>query len=162
MAALYSAAMRIPILLALASTAALAAADTPPAAICKTAAELTDALKAGQATPDMLTSEVQNTDRHRINIVRRTRAAGAVAHEGFAELHQIIEGAGTLVTGGTLVRAEASATGSRQAGGPSTIQNGVSRHVAKGDVILIPPGMPHWYKDLEGTITYLEVRWSEK
>jgi quercetin dioxygenase-like cupin family protein len=28
----------------------------------------------------------------------------------------------------------------------------------KEDVIVIPPDTPHWYKDVEGTITYLEVR----
>jgi mannose-6-phosphate isomerase-like protein (cupin superfamily) len=110
----------------------------------------------------MQTSEVSNSDRHRINIVRRTKAAGAVAHEGFAELHHIVDGSGTLVTGGTIVRP--TSTGSGRAGGAgATIQNGVSRHVTKGDVILIAPGMPHWYKDLDGgSITYLEVRWEEK
>ena len=146
--------MKILLLVALGFTAALAAADAPVSALYKASAELTTALKAGQATPDMLTSEVNNTDRHRINVIRRTKAAGAVAHEGFAELHHIIEGSGTLVTGGTIAR-----TAGR---GAATIQNGVSRHVGPGDVILIPPGMAHWYKDLDGTITYLEVRWEEK
>ena len=143
------------LVVALACTAALAAADAPPSAIYKTGTELTAALKAGQATPDMLTSEVQNNDHHRVNIVRRTKAAGAVAHEGFAELHHIVDGSGTLVTGGTMVRP----TGGR---GSATIQNGISRQVTKGDVVLIPSGMPHWYKDLDGTITYLEVRWAER
>ncbi|MBZ5557009.1 MAG: hypothetical protein LAO77_06990 [Acidobacteriia bacterium] len=139
--------------------ASLAAAADPPAAVSKTETQLFTALKAGAATPDMLTSEVQNSDRHRINIVKRTKAAGAVAHEGFAELHHIIEGSGTLVTGGTIVRP----TGGGRGAGGATIQNGVSRHVAKGDVILVPSGMPHWYKNLDGaSITYLEVRWEEK
>jgi quercetin dioxygenase-like cupin family protein len=54
-------------------------------------------------------------------------------------------------------------TGGGRGTAGATIQNGVSRHVAKGDVILVPPGMPHWYKDLDGPmITYLEVRWEEK
>jgi quercetin dioxygenase-like cupin family protein len=26
------------------------------------------------------------------------------------------------------------------------------------DVLVIPAGTPHWYKDVEGSITYLEVR----
>lgn len=143
------------LLYVLVGAAALAAADTPPAATYKTEMQLFGALKAGAATPDMLTSEVSNGDRHRINIVRRTKAAGAVAHEGFAELHHIIDGSGTLETGGAIVRP----TGGR---GGATIQNGVSRHVTKGDVILVPSGVPHWYKDLDGTITYLEVRWEEK
>ena len=146
------------LLASIAVTAALAAADAPPATY-RTEAELTASLAAGAATPDMQTSEVQNTERHRINMVRRTRPAGAVAHEGFAELHHIVEGSGTLVTGGTIVRS----TGPGQAGGGATIRNGVTRHVAKGDVILIPPGMPHWYQALDGaSISYLEVRWEEK
>ena len=135
--------------------AALAAADAPAAATYKTEAQLFAALAAGAATPDMLTSAVSINDHHRINIVRRTKGAGAVAHDGATELHHIIEGSGTLVTGGTMVRP----AGGR---GGATIENGVSRRVAKGDVIVVPSGMPHWYKDLDGTITYLEVRWDEK
>jgi hypothetical protein len=103
----------------------------------------------------MLTSPVSLDDRHRINLIRRTRPAGAVAHDGFAELHHIVDGSGILVTGGTIVRP----TGGR---GTATIRDGVSQHVAKGDVVLVPPGMPHWYKELDGAITYLEVRWAEK
>ncbi len=34
----------------------------------------------------------------------------------------------------------------------------LNRRVAKGDVILVPAGTPHWYRDLEGSLTYLEVR----
>jgi mannose-6-phosphate isomerase-like protein (cupin superfamily) len=131
------------------------AAGQPPSATYKSHAELTTALAAGQANPDMLTSPVSLDDRHRINLIRRTRPAGAVAHDGFAELHHIVDGAGTFVTGGTIVRP----TGGR---GAATIQDGVSRRIAKGDVVLVPPGMPHWYKDLDGPITYLEVRWAEK
>jgi len=58
------------------------------------------------------------------------------------------------VTGGSIVRPTTAGRGSAGA----TIDGGVSRHVAKGDVILIPAGTPHWYKELDGTITYLEVR----
>src|SRR5581483_3436015 len=135
------------LVLAIVATAALVRADGPAAATYKREAELLAALQASAANADMLTAEVQNTASHRINIVRRTKAAGAVAHQVFAELHHIIEGSGTLVTGGTILRGE--------------IQNGASRRVSKGDVILVAPGMPHWYKDLDGTITYLEVRWAE-
>jgi mannose-6-phosphate isomerase-like protein (cupin superfamily) len=141
-----------------------AASDGLPAATYKTEAELLGALSAGSATPDMLTSAVSNADRHRINVVRRTKGAGAIAHDGFAELHHIIEGSATLVTGGTIVR-PATARGAGAAGvagQPATIENGVRKRVSKGDVILIPAGLPHWYTDLDGRITYLEVRWEEK
>ena len=36
----------------------------------------------------------------------------------------------------------------------------MTQHVKKGDVDhIVPANSPHWYKDIEGQITYLEVRW---
>src|SRR5579864_2337752 len=120
-----------------------AAAQAPAPAVYRAAAELTAGLKTAPAPPDMATSAVENSDHYRINIVRRTMAAGAVSHPDGTEVHHIIEGAGTLVTGGTMVRPTSGG------GGRATIEGGQSRRVAKGDVILIPAGTPHWYKDLE-------------
>jgi mannose-6-phosphate isomerase-like protein (cupin superfamily) len=139
---------------ALIVAAAPRAADSPKA-IYKTQNELFAALAASQANADMLTSPVSIEGRHRINIVRRTKGAGAVAHEGAMELHHIVSGSGTLVTGGTIVRPTGGS-------GIASIQNGVSRKVGPGDVVLVQPGEPHWYTDLTGPITYLEVRWEEK
>jgi quercetin dioxygenase-like cupin family protein len=82
--------------------------------------------------------------------VKRTKPQGGGAHEGGSEVHHIMEGSGTIVTGGKLVRAGAN--------GPQTIEGGESHHVAPGDVIFIPANTPHWYKDVEGSIRYLEVR----
>jgi quercetin dioxygenase-like cupin family protein len=39
------------------------------------------------------------------------------------------------------------------------IENGVSKRVTKGDVVIVPANTAHWYKEIEGAITYLEVRW---
>jgi mannose-6-phosphate isomerase-like protein (cupin superfamily) len=111
--------------------------------------------KAAKTAPDMHTAPVENRDHYRINVVQRTKPQGAIAHPGFIEVHHIIDGSGTLVTGGTIVRTPGAPAGS------ATIDGGMTRRVAKGDVVLIPAGAPHWYKDLEGTLTYLEVRFEE-
>ena len=136
----------------------LAAGQTgaPAASTYMSDAELMATLKeTAKTAPDMHTAPVKNTDHYRINVVERTRPQGAIAHPGFIEVHHIIGGAGTLVTGGTIVRAAGAAAGS------ATIEGGQVRRVAKGDVILVPAGAPHWYKDLDGTLTYLEVRFEE-
>lgn len=104
------------------------------------------------ATPDMASAAVSNTDQYRVNLVHRGKAAGAITHAGNTELHYVLEGAGTIVTGGTIIRPSGANAG------PATIQNGETRRMKKGDVIIIPPNTPHWYKEVEGTITYLEVR----
>ena len=117
----------------------------------KSAAELGEVLKkAGPTAAGMTTSAVSNTDQYRINLVHRSKPAGALAHAGNTELHYIVDGSGTVVTGGTIVRGEGTA---------ATIQGGESRRVAKGDVIVIPANSPHWYSAVDGEITYLEVRW---
>jgi mannose-6-phosphate isomerase-like protein (cupin superfamily) len=145
----------VPAIVAALLLAAVPQAAEAPKAVYKTQSELIAALMTSAANGDMLTAAVSIEGRHRINIVRRTKGAGAVAHDGAMELHHIVSGSATLVTGGTLVRPTAGTGG-------ATIQNGVSRKVGPGDVVLVQPGEPHWYKDLDGPITYLEVRWEEK
>jgi glc operon protein GlcG len=142
--------------LAVVSVTTTVAGQTPAPSLpatYATSAELMTALKkATEGNADMSTAAVKNSDQYRINIVRRGKAAGAIAHRPGTEVHHIIDGAGTLVTGGTIVRPAG--------GGMAVIQGGESRHVVKGDVILIPENTPHWYKDVEGSITYLEVRFN--
>jgi mannose-6-phosphate isomerase-like protein (cupin superfamily) len=130
--------------------------QAPPAApgpgspaIVKPSEELLAALQKAVDRGGMTSGAVSNTDQYRINLVRRVKPGAALAHAGNTELHYITEGAGTLVTGGTIAKA---------AGGTATIENGETRRVKKGDVILVPANTPHWYKEVDGSITYLEVR----
>jgi len=82
----------------------------------------------------------------------------AVLHEvKTTEIYYMLDGAGTLVTGGTLVderRESSTATTVRG----SRIEGGVSRRVTKGDVVIIPGRVPHWWSTLEGDISYLIFR----
>ena len=133
------------------------APPAPPAGSAgtyKSGAELMEILKKNMSpTGEMTTSAVSNTDQYRINVVHRSKPAGAIAHPGNTELHYIIEGSATVVTGGTIKR---PAAGSNQL---ASIEGGVTKHVTKGDVVIIPENSAHWYKEIDGQITYLEVRW---
>ena len=131
------------VLLGILLAAQAPAATTPAPAIYLSEASLMATLKEAEKTaPAMHTAPVKLAEHYRINIVRRTSGQGAIAHPDGTELHHIIEGAATFVTGGTIVR---PAGGGRR--GTATIEGGESRRVAKGDVILVPAGTPHWYKD---------------
>ena len=84
----------------------------------------------------------------------------AVLHETrVTEVYQMLDGAGTLVTGGTLVEPDKGTLGGvgRTVRG-SRIDGGVSRRVTKGDIIIIPAGTPHWWSQLDGDITYVIIR----
>jgi mannose-6-phosphate isomerase-like protein (cupin superfamily) len=73
------------------------------------------------------------------------------------EIYYILEGSGTLVTGGTIPDAKPMAPNSTTFQGPR-IEGGVSRHVSKGDVIIIPGRTPHWFSNLETDMRYLITR----
>jgi mannose-6-phosphate isomerase-like protein (cupin superfamily) len=84
----------------------------------------------------------------------------AVAHKTkVAEVYEIIQGAGTLVTGGRIVDAKErkGEMGFDNLVGTS-IEGGMTRRVAKGDIIVIPGGVPHWWSHLEGDVAYLITR----
>jgi mannose-6-phosphate isomerase-like protein (cupin superfamily) len=93
--------------------------------------------------------------------VRRRSGGGepqyAIVHPLSTEIYYIIEGTASLVTGGVLTP-PFSASADPDVVRSKTIQNGLTRKVAKGDVIVVPPGTPHWFDAIDGTITYLESR----
>jgi len=77
------------------------------------------------------------------------------------ETYYMLEGAGVLVTGGTLRKPSTprqSNLGNWTDTGSNGIEGGVSRRLSKGDVVIIPGGVPHGWASLEGDITYLIVR----
>jgi mannose-6-phosphate isomerase-like protein (cupin superfamily) len=97
-----------------------------------------------------------------IAIVRRTVAESqsALVHHKITEVYLIQDGAGILVTGGTLVnsveRPASDVIGPSASG--TDIKDGTRRHVKPGDVIIIPARVPHRFIELEGPITYLMLR----
>ena len=127
----------------------------PPgsAGIFKSSIDLQAALKkAIAASNDMAASPIALTDQYRVNIVHRPKPNGAIAHPGNTELHYIIEGSGTVVTGGKIVRKAGAPAGA------ATIEGGDTHKVTKGDVVIVPAGSAHMYSEVNGEITYLEVR----
>ena len=140
------------------STQALEAPQAPQApapgspATFKSAADLADVLAKAKVNPGgMSLSNVTTNDQYRVSIVKRDKAAGALAHPGNTELLYIVEGEGTMVTGGKLIAAAN--------GRAASISDGVSQHFVKGDVFVVPAGSPHWFSVVDKPVTYLEVRW---
>jgi mannose-6-phosphate isomerase-like protein (cupin superfamily) len=71
---------------------------------------------------------------------RRVGKAPAALHPAHAELMIILDGAGTLTTGGTM--AGAGALNGNTINGTG-VTGGADQHIAKGDFILVPEGTPH-------------------
>src|SRR5215475_9817664 len=89
----------------------------------------------------------------------KTLPGDAIAHETkTTEVYVILQGGGTLVTGGTIVGNVKQPTGRGSGPRGERIEGGVSRHVVPGDVIIIPGRTPHWWSSLDGDLRYMIVR----
>ena len=66
----------------------------------------------------------------------------------------VIEGSGTLVTGGKLVN-QTRSNPENLAG--TAIEGGESRSISKGDFIMVPENTPHWIGAINGTIVLMSL-----
>ncbi len=91
---------------------------------------------------------------YRASLEYRTAVGPAAVHEKEAELFYVIDGTGTLVTGGKL-KDEKRANPTNLSG--SGIDGGQSRVVAKGDFIIVPENTPHQYVDIKGELILMSL-----
>jgi mannose-6-phosphate isomerase-like protein (cupin superfamily) len=106
-----------------------------------TAAELSAALaKLGNDRPNS-TVRVFSIAPYTVNIEHRTNQPQAASvHEDEAELFYVVDGSGTMMTGGKLV-------GDKM----RTVEGGVAHKLNKGDFFIVPKGVPHWFSQIDGT-----------
>lgn len=90
-----------------------------------------------------------------INVRHIEGAETALQHGRISEVWVIREGTGIVATGGELVdREEGSAPGEFRG---SAIRGGYERMIKAGDVIFVPPGVPHGIKQTD-SLVYLNIR----
>ena len=83
----------------------------------------------------------------------------AVMHPYSVEIYRIIEGSGTLVTGGLLKTPIAEQTRDDVVRTLHGVEGGLARRVTAGDILVLQPGTPHWFSEIDGdSITYMESR----
>ena len=76
-------------------------------------------------------------------------------HDKETDVFYVVEGEATIVTGGTMLDGKNSRPGQWLG---KDIQGGVSQKLTKGDVIVIPAGTPHWFKEVSPSINYYVVK----
>ena len=93
----------------------------------------------------------------------RRRSSGvkqfAIFHPWSMEIYRILEGSGEFVTGGKLVLPLADSSNENIVRTKNGIQGGLVRQVKAGDVLVLQPGTPHWFRHIDNEdITYMESR----
>jgi glc operon protein GlcG len=95
------------------------------------------------------------TGEYKIHASHRDGPGKAEVHEHETDIIYVLEGTATFVTGGEVVDGQMTASGEIRGAG---IAGGETRKLVKGDVIIVPQGVPHWFKDLEAPFNYYVVK----
>lgn len=130
------------------------APEGPPQVQFADKAAMDAALAKGGPALTPRASMVSRNAEHLVAAGRRDAAGDAEMHEKAYDIVYITEGEATYVTGGTLRNSKQTGPGEMLGG---TIEGGETRVLRKGDVIVVPPGVPHWWKDTKG-VTYMIIK----
>ena len=98
------------------------------------------------------------TNNFKIQAGRREVAGEVEVHDSDTDIFYILEGSATFVTGGNPVEARTVAPGETRA---REIVGGQARELVKGDIIVIPTRVPHWFKEVRGPLLYYVVKVSK-
>ena len=92
---------------------------------------------------------------YKIHASRREGPGMAEIHTRDTDIAYVIRGSATLVTGGTAV--DVKEIGPEELRG-TAIQGGETRQLQVGDVVVIPNGVPHWFKEVKAPFLYYVVK----
>src|SRR3954469_12251660 len=92
---------------------------------------------------------------YKIHASRRAGPGMAEIHTRDTDIAYVLQGSATLVTGGTAVGVKE--IGPEELRGTS-IKEGETRQLSVGDVVVIPNGVPHWFKEVKAPFLYYVVK----
>ena len=99
---------------------------------------------------------LDGTDRNfMVHTSRREKPGMAEVHTLDTDIIYVMEGTATFITGGTSVDSKETAANEFRG---TRIDGGDTRMLQKGDVIIVPNGVPHWFREVSGTFLYYTIK----
>jgi quercetin dioxygenase-like cupin family protein len=92
---------------------------------------------------------------YKVHASRRDKAGVPEVHAKDTDIFYVRSGKATFVTGGTVKGLKAT-TPDESLG--ESIAGGNEHPLTAGDVIIIPKGIPHWFREVPGEVTYFVVK----
>jgi glc operon protein GlcG len=96
-----------------------------------------------------------NNGSYQVHASRREAPGQVEVHAKDTDIIYMLEGTTVLVTGGSVVGGTTSAPDEIRG---TSVQGGETRTLTKGDVIIVPKGTPHWFKEVSPPVLYYVVK----
>ena len=85
----------------------------------------------------------------------RDKAGQVEVHDHETDVIYMVDGDAIFVTGGKMIGGKDSKPGQHLG---TNIEGGETHRLTKGDVIVVPAGTPHWFKEVHPTVSYYVVK----
>lgn len=85
----------------------------------------------------------------------REKGGQVEVHEKETDVIYVTDGTATFVTGGSIVGDKVTKPGQHLG---TDIKGGQTHHLTKGDVVVVPAGTPHWFKEVPQSVSYYVVK----
>ncbi len=95
------------------------------------------------------------TAAYKVHASRREAPGMAEIHTLDTDIVYVLEGSAIIVTGGKVIGAKEIAPNEIRG---STIEGGTAQRLAKGDLFIVPNGVPHWFQDVQPPLLYYVVK----
>jgi uncharacterized protein GlcG (DUF336 family) len=95
------------------------------------------------------------TRNYMVHASRRESPGMVEVHTKDTDVLYVLKGGATVVTGGTMVDGKPIAADEVRG---REITGGETRKLVSGDAMIIPNGVPHWFKEIDGTFLYFVVK----
>ena len=96
-----------------------------------------------------------NGENYMVHASRREKAGMSEVHELDTDIIYVLDGTASFVTGGKSIDPKLVAQNEFRGKG---IDGGETRQLEKGDVVIVPKGTPHWFKQVDGAFLYYVVK----
>lgn len=95
------------------------------------------------------------TGGYKVHASVREAPGKAEVHLRDTDIIYVLEGTATIVTGGGVVDGMTVAAGEVRG---ASIRDGVEQELSKGDVFIVPNGVPHWFTRVRAPFRYYVVK----
>lgn len=92
---------------------------------------------------------------YRVHTLRRVAPGEVELHVKDTDIFYILEGSATFLTGGAMIDGKDTAPDEKRG---KSMNGGNSYHLSGGDVVIIPAGVTHWFKEIQQPVTYLTIK----
>jgi mannose-6-phosphate isomerase-like protein (cupin superfamily) len=96
-----------------------------------------------------------NNGAYQVHASRRDAVGQVEVHVKDTDIIYVLEGTTTFVTGGTMIGGKTTEPDEIRG---TDVTGGQTRTLTKGDVIVVPNGTPHWFKEVSGPVIYYVVK----